>query len=206
MYWLLYDPFGEHCMVKIAPISKETALANPFVNQCVCLMSHLAEADIKISKAGYMPPKIVEEMYRLGASDWWIDEHVKRITEPKCETVQAARIVLKLAGLIKERKGVMSLTAEGRKQLPQVEKVAHSVLDAILNKFNKGYFDIFKDSQCGNAGVAYAVWLVHHFGDQWHDFDFYTQKPLTSGGRYAILSLLRQRCSCCQRATSCGLK
>lgn len=177
MFNMINTPFEEGCPVQLRQLDDEVIREIPFMAQALFLMRLLDEKDLKLTAQGYIPPKIVTDIYELGLRDWNTD-YYRQKTEPRTEKVQVLRIALNLCGFIKIRKGVMSLTAKGRK----IQGDANALLDALMHfmfwDFNVACFDIFEDEDAANVGRAYSLWLLHHYGEEWRDMDFYAEKYL----------------------------
>lgn len=85
----------------------------PIMHQALHLMEILSSGELKLTAKGYIPPKMVEELYLMGERSWNTDWFKQKI-EPKAEEIRVLRVVLKECGLIKTRLGKMSLTAKGQ--------------------------------------------------------------------------------------------
>lgn len=68
-------------------------------------MNTLCETELKLTKLGWLPLKIVAKTYALGQSEWIIEEYKsKRINEYDANSIWMARIILDLLGWIKTKK------------------------------------------------------------------------------------------------------
>ena len=111
MHNITYYPFAEQCVVNLNKLCKEQYDQIPLVKQALFLMSTLSQTELKLTKLGWLPLKIVAEAYALGRPEWIIEElNQKRINEYDANSVWMARIILDLLGWIKTRKGMLSLT------------------------------------------------------------------------------------------------
>ena len=116
MHQMLYYQLERECPVRLRTLTDEQIGQIPFMRQVLRLMSILSDGELKLTAQGYIPPKIVEELYLLGTQSW-ITDWYKQKSEPKTEEVQVVRVTMRECGLIKTRVGKMSLTAEGKKLL-----------------------------------------------------------------------------------------
>ena len=170
---MLYAPLEEGCPVQLRSLTDEQIEQIPFMRQVLHLMSILADAELKLTSAGYIPPKIVETLYLMGDRSWNTDWY-KQKSEPKTEEIQVLKVVLKECGLIKTRTGKMSLTAKGKKLLADRNELLRAVILFLLRDYNTGWLDLYEDMEVGNVGRLYSLWLLHRFGGEWRHTDFYT--------------------------------
>lgn len=176
MHNVMYHPFTEQCVVSLNKLCKEQYDKIPLVRQAIFLMNTLSETELKLTKLGWLPLKIVAETYRLGQPEWIIEEFKsKRINEYDANSVWMARIILDLLGWIKTRKGMLSLTLKGKKALLDIDSAANEILRFSLIGVGLHTFDGNEDSRIGNLGMAYSVWLLNKFGSTWHSGEFYQE-------------------------------
>ena len=172
MSQMLSSPLGEHCPVKLRQLSDEQIQQIPIMRQVLHLMDILCKGDLKLTNQGYIPPKIVSELYDLGIHSWSSD-YYNHLTEARSEEVQTLRVVLKQCGLIKTLLGKMSLTAKGKKLLPDHNKLMSTVIVFLMDDYNTAWLDAYEDYRTGNIGRCYSLWLLHHFGSDWRHEAFY---------------------------------
>ena len=175
MHKMMYSPLEDGCPVQLRTLADNQIAEIPIMRQVLCLMTILASGELKLTAQGYIPPKIVNELYQIGTHSWYTD-WFKQKNEPKVEEVQVLRVVLKECGLIKTRIGRMSLTAKGKSLLSKHNELLHTVMLFLLRDYNTGWLDAYDDMEVGNVGRLYSLWLLHHFGDQWRNTDFYADE------------------------------
>ena len=173
MHQILYYQLERECPVRLRTLTDEQIGQIPFMRQVLRLMSILSDGELKLTAQGYIPPKIVEELYLLGTQSW-ITDWYKQKSEPKTEEVQVVRVTMRECGLIKTRVGKMSLTAKGKKLLSDRNELMHTVMMFLLRDYNTGWLDGYEDMEVGNVGRLYSLWLLHHYGNEWRQTDFYT--------------------------------
>lgn len=174
MHNVVYNPFTELCVVSLNKLCKEQYDKIPLVRQALFLMNTLSETELKLTKLGWLPLKIVAETYALGQPEWIIEElNQKRINEYDACSVWMARIILELLGWIKTRKGMLSLTIKGKKALSDIDSAANEILRFSLIGVGLNTFDGNEDDRIGNLGMAYSVWLLKKYGSTWHSGEFY---------------------------------
>ena len=147
----------------------------PVMRQALHLMNVLSSEKLKLTAQGYIPPKMVAELYELGSHSWNTDWY-KQKNEPKTEEVQVLRIVLKECGLIKTRVGKLSLTAKGKHLLADYSELLRTIILFLFRDYNTGWLDLYDDNEVGNLGRLYSLWLLHHYGKDWRDTGFYADE------------------------------
>ena len=176
MHNIMYDPFRDQCVVQLNKLDKNQYELVPLIRQALFLLNTLNEKDLKLTKLGWLPLKIVADAYRIGQPEWIIEElKQKRINEYEAGAVWMARIILELLGWIKTRKGVLSLTVKGRKAFSNIDAAANEILRFSLVGVGLHTFDAVEDDRIGNLGIAYSVWLLNQFGSEWHFVSFYQE-------------------------------
>ena len=160
---IIFRPFSEQCVVEINKLTKEQYEKIPLVRQTLFLLETLGKTELKLTKLGWLPLKIVAEMYRIGQPEWVIEYfQQKRINEYEAHSVEAARMILELLKWVKTRKGMLSLTAKGKKALTDVDSAVSEILLYSLIGVGLHTFDGVKDDRIGNMGTAYRVWLLNN--------------------------------------------
>jgi len=176
MHNIMYRPFSSQCVVSLNELRKEEYERIPLVRQTLFLLNTLSLNELKLTKLGWLPLKIVAETYHLGQHEWIIEElKQKRINEYEAGAVWMARIILDLLGWIKTRKGMLSLTVKGRKALTDIDAAANEILRFSLIGVGLNTFDGNEDDRIGNLGMAYSVWLLNKYGYEWHLGSFYQE-------------------------------
>lgn len=171
---ILYEPFGPNCPVQLNHLSEEQYMQVPLVKQTLFLMQTLSEKELKMTKNGWLPLKIVNESYHLGRPIDIIESSgMKRINEHYATSVWMTHLTLDFLGWIKLRKGMLSLTAKGKKALSDVDAAANEIIRFSLVGTCLHNFDGDEDDRIGNLGIAYSVWLLNKFGSEWHTGRFY---------------------------------
>lgn len=174
LHHTLYNPFSDRSIVTLNKLNYDQYEKVPLVRQTLFLLKTIHEKELKLTKLGWLPLKIVAETYRLGQPEYIIEEFgQKRINEYEANSVQMARIILENLGWVKTRKGVMSMTVKGKKALTNIEKAADDILYQSLNSGLLHVFDGYKEGSIGNYGIAYSLFLLHNYGAEWHLGSFY---------------------------------
>lgn len=174
MFQMINSPLGKECPVQLRKLSNSEIEEIPFLKQALYLLRSLSKKELKLTPQGYIPPKLVKELYELGLSDWSAASYKQKL-ESRVEVVQVLRIALKECGFIKVRDGKMSLTTKGGRIIKDYNALLYALMVFLLFDFNTGYFDIYQDMDIGNVGRLYSLWLLHHYGDIWRQKNFYAE-------------------------------
>jgi hypothetical protein len=176
MNQIMHHPFSEQCVVGLNRLEKEQYEKIPLVRQALFLLNTLSEKELKLTKLGWLPLKVVAEAYPLGQAECIIEElGQKRINEYDATSVWMARIIIELLGWIKTREGMLSITAKGEKTLTNIDNAANEILLFSLTGVGLHTFDGYEEYQIGNLGIAYSVWLLNKYGSEWHLGDSYKE-------------------------------
>jgi|GEM_PF-6759898 len=160
-------------------------------------MDELSKGDIKLTAAGYLPTKYVKELYSLGVPDFFVEKLGYKVSsEKKSESVLMVHATLKCARLIKERKGMMSLTEKGREILSDHNLLNKVVTEEVVSRMNLGYFDLYEGNEIGNFGTTFSLVIIHRNSPDWHAGKEYAKAYFE-----AFPDMLEE--SDCQRPESC---
>ncbi len=176
MHNIIYHSFNPQCVVSINKLDKEQYERIPLVRQALFLLKTINEKELKLTKLGWLPLKIVAETYPLGQPEQMVEElKLKRINEYDARSVEMARAILEILGWTKIRKGMLSLTVKGTKALSNIDEAANKILLFSLIGVGLDSFDGYEDERIGNLGMAYSVWLLNKFGSEWRAGKFYQE-------------------------------
>lgn len=129
MHNLIHYPFDCRCVVRLNKLGKEQYDKIPLVRQSLFLLETIGKTELRLTKLGWLPLKIVAEAYPLGQPEWIIEEfQQKKINEYDAKSVWMARNIIEFLGWIKTRKGVLSLTAKGKKALLNIDEAANEII------------------------------------------------------------------------------
>jgi hypothetical protein len=174
MHKLVYYNCGEN-MIKLRD---DKGADIPLIKQ-VSYFLHIIEAggEIKLTKAGNLPPSIVKELY---SQKFVLDHHIewgitKLTKETDSMSIGLTNILCQTGRLIKKRNGKLSLTDFGKKTMARGNYLP-IILTAFCSKFNWGYFDWFEDKELGQLGCYYSIYLLAKYGDTKRESLFYANK------------------------------
>lgn len=66
MHYLVNKPFEEGCPIQLCKLKDHDIEDIPFLKQALYLMHLLKKNELKLTAQGYIPPKIVSELYEMG--------------------------------------------------------------------------------------------------------------------------------------------
>jgi len=165
---IINHAFGDHGPVQLNQLTEDEYLQIPLLNLFKYLANLIqAEGEMKLTARGYLPPRVVKDMY----AQHFIPEDVieagitKLTTEQDSQTIHLTRILLELAGIIKKRNNKLSLTKRGEKILKKDDDtLLRLLLDTFCNKFNWAYFDAFGEDGIGQTGYGFSFILLDNYG------------------------------------------
>lgn len=175
MSLMVYHPFEPGCPVQMrTDLTEEELSQAPFLRQALYLMNELNKGFIKLTERGNIPTAYVKKMYELGSGEYMTIIGVSKINkENDSQGVMSLHYILKYLGYIKERLGKMSITEKGRKALSNPNEINVGITKSILIDADLSCYDFFDDKDSGNVGKLFTLWMIHHFGNEWHKSSFY---------------------------------
>lgn len=134
--------------------------------------------EIKLTAKGFLPTKIVQDIYSQG----FLEEYQyssgisKTYKESDSLTVNLTRILTELAGLTKKRNSKISLTKQGEKIATDNQKLFELIFKTMAQKFNWAYYDYYGSEQIGQFGFGFSLILLSKYGAEKQIADFYAKK------------------------------
>jgi hypothetical protein len=182
MHKILHFTFDSDSPIRFNPLSSQEYAQILILCQIKRLAEIIAQnAQIKLTAVGYLPIKIVQELYPLGAPDEMIENGILKLgKEVDCTPVHLARLLAEVSGITKKRKGVLSLTAAGTKNLTDDSKLFDSIFKSFCQKFNWHYFDHYSDDKqpgtIGQLGFGFSLILLSKYGNEERFETYYANK------------------------------
>jgi hypothetical protein len=137
------------------------------------------QKEMKLTKTGALPMKIVNELYSKGYTSeviWTTPIRVR--TEQDSISIQLVRVISKLAGMTKMLHGKLSLTAKGTSLLKSPSKLLILFTETFFLKFSWSYFDLYDSEQAAQFGAGYTLVLLSKYGHHEKEVNFYAKKFL----------------------------
>lgn len=179
MNQILHFTFGPESPIQLQKPDDSRYLKVPIF----CQVKYLAElisknGEIKLTAKGFLPTKIVSELYAQGFIK---DQHIesglfKLYKETDAKSINLTRIMLELAGLTKKRNGKLSLTKSSEKLLSNNHELFRLLLETFATKFNWAYYDGYGDNKIGQLGFGFSLILLSKFGHEKKLDSFYAEK------------------------------
>lgn len=118
MEFILYEFLEPKCPVQINLLAEEEYLDIPLFRQLKYLLELIANnGELKLTKRGNLPVKVVADVYSQGfLKDYWIENgYTKVYNEGRIPSIMIARELLERSPLIKKQHNKLSLTRKALK-------------------------------------------------------------------------------------------
>lgn len=178
MQHIMHNLFGKNCPVQFANFVDKDCDSVPLFRQVKMLLEIVEkEENLKLTQTGNLPPRIVKEVYAVGASSPHIESGIINLRiEKDSISVQMARIAVELMGAVKKRKNSLSLTKNGKGSMKDNRTLLSSILTVMLTKFNPAYFDHYLSDNIGLVGLGFNLVLLDRYGKKDQRDTFYSDK------------------------------
>jgi hypothetical protein len=175
MYNLLYSEFGKN-LIKINP---DNSIPNdiPIIKLIIFFLNSIKESkELKLTKVGNIPPKLVKDIYdQKLLTDYVIESGITKLTkETDVGFIMFMKFICEISGLIKKKNNKLSLTKKAEKSLNSHE-LFENVFSASFKKYNWACFDAFENTMIGQFGNNYTLFLLSKYGKEWRDNYFYAK-------------------------------
>jgi hypothetical protein len=181
MRWLLDFPLSEKSPVRLkTPLSDDILDRIGFFRLAEEFLTILKrDGSIKLTNAGYLPPKIVLELHSFHfVAEWAIDEGILKLRrEEDSVVIRTLHHVVLMTPLARKIHGKLVLTKEGKQAMDrnEREKIFNHVFHAYTEKFNWAYNDAYPDFPLCTDAYGYTLYLLSKFGDIERPKDFYAE-------------------------------
>jgi hypothetical protein len=176
---ILYSTFDDGSPLVLQKLSDEDYAKIPLLNMVKYLAGLVDKAgEIKLTNKGFLPTKIVSELYSQG----YIKERSiemgfqKLYKETDSISVNLSHILINLTGLIKKRNGKISLTKSAKALLGNNEKLFRLVLLTFTSRFNWAYYDGYEQHYIGQLGFGLSLIFLSKYGQERRLDTFYAEK------------------------------
>lgn len=184
MTYILYDTFHENSVISFQDNPSHEILNQiPFLLQVKYLLEIVEQlGEIKLTSKGFLPTKIVADIYAKGfILDKDIESGISKLyKETDSNIITLTRIISELAGLLRKSKGKLTLTKKAKGLLNEKKEyeLFKEIFLTFIEKFNWSYFDLFEDERVGQLGFGYTLILLEKYGETYREDRFYTDKYL----------------------------
>ena len=186
MYDLIYYPHENNSPVKIrSDIDNATLDKIPFIRIIEELLKIVQrDSFIKLTPLGALPKKVVVELYSYKfIPEYFLENGVTKLTRQQDSiSIENARLVAEVAGLVKKIKGKFSLTKNGTLLLKPENRIKlfKAILEAFTERFMWSYNDGYPEYPIGQKGWAFSVFMLAKFGEHLRQGEFYGDKYVTA--------------------------
>lgn len=176
---ILNQTLEEESPISLMELSEEDYNRVPILNQIKYFLQLIKEpGEIKLTKKGYLPTKIVADIYSQGfLKDYAIENGISKLyKETDANTIHLTRLLSELTGLAKKRNGKLSVTQKSQKYLNDNHELLRLILLTFATKFNWAYFDGYGENGIGQVGWGFTIILLANYGHEKHQDSFYAEK------------------------------
>jgi hypothetical protein len=181
MHHILHSTFEGNSLIILQKLADSDFLKCPMFNLVkyyLDLVKNLGE--IKLTAKGFLPTKIVHEIYSQGfLEEYQILSGISKLyKETDSLTVNLTRLLAELASLTKKRNGKVSLTKTGERIASNNQELLELIFKTMTQKFSWAYYDHYKDQQIGQFGFGFSLILLSKYGGEKRLDNFYSDKYL----------------------------
>lgn len=175
-----HKTFLEEGPIVLNKIDDQEYLQSPLFLQVLRLCETVRDAGkLKLTATGNLPIKVVRELYKLNVLDSYFEKYPTRLRmESNSITVQTARFIAEMGGLLKKQHNSLTLTKKGVKSLHNYHLLMETILVTYGYKLSWGYFDGYENKLVGQYGFGLSLLLLAYYGDKERDSKFYSQRYL----------------------------
>lgn len=182
MHYIVYEPYHEDSPIKFKENISDKALDQiPLFRLFEELLLIIQrEKEIKLTKTGALPPKVVFELYEKKIlTDTFIEEGIAKLSrEGDSMTIENTRLVTELSRTVRKLKGKLLLTKATEKLLETNNRneLFKKFFQTYTEKFLWAYNDGYDDEQVGQFAWAFTLIALKKFGNEKHLANFYSEK------------------------------
>jgi hypothetical protein len=175
----MYDLLYFDCDDNMIRIKDESGDKCPLIKEVKYLLNIIKDnQEIRLTKTGSLPPVIVKDIYAQGIlKDIVLEFGIGKLTKEKdSETIGLVKVLCEIAGLVKKRKNVLTLTKKGIDLLDK-NRLFKCIFIAFCSKLNWSYFEQYVENQeIGQFGCHYSIYLLNKYGSEKRPTTFYANK------------------------------
>ncbi|MEP6794252.1 MAG: hypothetical protein ABJB16_08005 [Saprospiraceae bacterium] len=179
MALLLYEPLSKDCLVQFNVLQPEEYIQIPILNQAQFILQQIhQQGKIKLTPKGYMPVKLVKDIYDQGfMQEEFVEKGLQKLySETTSYTMLLSHMLLDAARLTKKQNHWWSLTKQGEKLLEDPGGLLHALMIGFGQKLNWSFFDGYGEGPIGQLGWAFSLFLLHTYGDVERPDTYYAEK------------------------------
>ena len=175
MWVLVNDPFGEGSPLQLKPITDDVCEQIPLFRQIYRLLEILyTGGEIKLTRKGNLPLKVVQEISEFGVPDKITEDGYAFRSEIESESVPVAREVARLIGAVKKRNNKLSITAKGERIFCDKPALAAAIVTAVCTTYQAKIMDWIEGEELtGEIGAGYVLLLLNRNGTEDYSAEYY---------------------------------
>jgi hypothetical protein len=182
MQYIIHNPFTEMCTIKVnATLASELLRHSPIFNIVLDLLLIINNNNgIKLTPKGNIQQKVLRELYdKKFITQEIIEAGYQSIrTEEDWVVLHTIKVVLKVAGIVRNYKGKLVLVNHWKSVLnsQKYSKIFNHFFTTYSTEFNWAYNDGHEIEETGQVGFLYLLYLLKKYGQQFRDIHFYSTK------------------------------
>ncbi len=179
MFYIFHKPFDLKSPIQFNQLAEADYKKIPMLNQVKYLLKIIDEkGELKLTKKGFLPTKVVSELYKQGfIKEYMIESGISKLyKETDSQSINLTRILAELSGIVKKRKGSLSLTKKGKLIWNNNFNLLLLLFKTFANKFNWAYYDGYGENNIGQAGYGFSLILLSKYGQKQRIDKFYAEK------------------------------
>ncbi len=193
MHFLVHYPFDPECPVRFRTEVDHNTLreGSPLYKLAVAYLTRIETlGGIKLTQAGYIPPKILREFYKAflkPEDDIYLELRMSSLPEARWYLMTVVRYCCEFARITRKYKGYICLTQKGKDLLDKKGMPLFiEILQTYTTKFNRGYFDGYDEyygdiaGGIGRIGWLWLLWILKKYGKTFRHVNFYPKKYLNA--------------------------
>lgn len=181
MRHIIYDAFGDNSPIQWKTMTESAYPKIPLFNSIKYLAEKIeAEGEVKLTKTGNLPTRLVKGLYDQGFyKERPIESGIVKLSkEDDSLFVHLTRILLEISGILKKRINKLSITKKGQSIISDNHTLLMTLLKEFCTHFNWAYFDGYEADQVGKMGFGFSLILVKKYGQEQRSDVFYAKKYL----------------------------
>lgn len=180
---ILHAPFEDGSAVSLRELPPEGYRQSPLYMTMKALAGIVRrEGSVKLTGKGYLPPRIVLELYAMGyfREGHLENGYMKLKKESDSDVISIARMVLEAAGVLTKRRSGLTLSKKGAALLSDQAGLFRLLFTTFTTRFRWASLDDYGIEDVGQLGAAFSCVLLDKYGSGEMPCMFYALKYLNA--------------------------
>jgi len=180
---ITFHTFGPDCPLQFQKLPEQEYSKIPLLNQVRYLCNMIAEhGEVKLTDKGYLPKRIVSELYSQGfmKEEKFENGKASLCREKDAMTITLTRIIMQEGGLTQTKNGKLSLTKAAESILAESHELLSLIFYTFTNYINWWYYDPTFNKDIAQLGYGYSLVLLSKYGHNVQTDTFYAWKYFTA--------------------------